>query len=158
MVSLSLSLVVGERNTFASVMRASSDCPFKQAQHVLTTGGPSSVSELVAGDAARVTIPVPPGTAFLLLNGTVGSDRGEALITWKPAPPNFPLKGWSFNMSSLWNAPALLYATQLDPDVVYNVTIEALSNEMYNVTDIGLHTLTYYSGWSQEWVVSLGLS
>lgn len=103
------------------------------------------VSELVAGGAATITVPIPLGTAFVLLNGTVGPDRGEALINWNPLPPNFPDWGWSFNSSCPSAAPAVLYTKQLNPDVKYNLTIQALSSELYNITDIGLHMLTYYS-------------
>ncbi|CAK9784697.1 unnamed protein product [Cutaneotrichosporon oleaginosum] len=113
-------------------------------------GGPAIVTELVAGNSSTVTIPVPPGTTYLLLNGTVGPDRGDALVKWNPHPPDFPSEGWYFIATCGWSAPALLYAKYLDPDVVYNLTIQTLSSELYNVTNIGLHMLTYYSAWASE--------
>lgn len=121
----------------------------------LTPGGPSSVSELVAGNTATITVPIPPGTAFVLLNGTVGPDRGEVFVNWSPIPPNFQDWGWSFNASCPSAAPAILYSKQLDPDVQYNLTIETLSAELHNVTEIGLHMLTYYSASTKECVVTL---
>jgi hypothetical protein len=106
----------------------------------------------VAGNSSTVLIPIPPGTSFVFVNGTVGPDRGEAIVKWNPQPPYFPTEGWYFNATCAWSAPAVLYAKYLNPDVVYNLTIQTMSNELHNVTDIGLHMLTYYSAWPKECV------
>ncbi|GMK57431.1 hypothetical protein CspeluHIS016_0402650 [Cutaneotrichosporon spelunceum] len=118
--------------------------------------GPSVVTELVAGNSSTITIPIPVGTTFVFINGTIGPDRGQALVKWQPLPPHFPTEGWYFNATCGWSAPALLYAKYLDPDEVYNLTIQTLSSELHNVTDIGLHTVTYYSALANETSTSEG--
>ncbi|BEI80774.1 hypothetical protein CcaverHIS002_0113030 [Cutaneotrichosporon cavernicola] len=112
--------------------------------------GPSVVTELVAGNSSTITVPIPRGTTFVFINGTLGPDRGQALVKWNPPPPFFPSEGWYFSATCAWSAPAMLYAKYLDPDKEYNLTIQTLSSELHNITAIGLHMLAYYSASANE--------
>ncbi|BEJ17668.1 hypothetical protein CspHIS471_0610690 [Cutaneotrichosporon sp. HIS471] len=118
--------------------------------------GPSIVTELVAGNSSTITIPIPRGTTFVFINGTIGPDRGQALVKWNVPPPFFPSEGWYFSATCGWSAPAMLYAKYLDPDQEYNLTIQTLSSELHNITNIGLHMLAYYSASANEASTSEG--
>ncbi|BEJ17671.1 hypothetical protein CspHIS471_0610720 [Cutaneotrichosporon sp. HIS471] len=90
---------------------------------------------------ANVTINVPPRTAFVLVNGTVGPDRSVANYHWTPAPPNVSLMDLpGEDTRTPWVSGQVLQAQRLDPDVNYvlNVTQSRLGS-------VHLDTVTFYS-------------
>lgn len=59
------------------------------------------------------------------------------------------------NLSSTYEAPAMIFYAPLDPTRLYNLT---LSPDTLSASSIALHSLTYYSGlWSVPMAVIMSL-
>lgn len=66
----------------------------------------------------------PKQTCLLRLDGTVGLDAGDFVVTITPAPPNSPDQvhiRTQMNVTDQWN---ILFFTILDPKVAYNISVQ----------------------------------
>lgn len=103
-----------------------------------------NVTELACpmGDGeAAVTIDVPSNTSFILINGTVGPDRGFPTYRWDPKPPGAQYSEWKGgNADRPWVSGQPLYAQRLDPDVNYTLAVTQSP-----LGSVYLDTVTFYS-------------
>lgn len=138
----------------ASLTPAASPAPTAAASTAATSGtGPSKDSgpedyyqARAIGSEPAVDIPIPDGTSFIVINGTVGPQRTALRTEITPAPPNWDNStARSANASNVWSADTVLYIQELDPNVRYIVKLQAYDLGSMTPT-IGLHSITYYSG------------
>lgn len=90
---------------------------------------------------SKVTVNVPPRTAFVLIRGTTGPDRSSATYSWEPAPPGGISGDWQVgNASRPWVSRQTLYGQRLDPDVNYVLDVSQSS-----LGNVYLEAVTFYS-------------
>lgn len=93
---------------------------------------------MIGTGGAAVHVPVPAGSSFVMISGSVGPDRGAMALEWEP-PINDG--GERINTTSWWRVPATLYMSRLDPHVVYNLSLRMDGA-------VGLASVSFYSAWS----------
>jgi hypothetical protein len=116
------------------------------------TGGqqPIAYTQLIgnnsvnANDLTMISVPIPRGTAFVTLNGTMGPDYWYNGVTWDPVP-TLGKNPTTINCYTGWDVPnTLLMFQPLDPTVEYLMTVGV----PYNPTKmgLGLTSVTFYAG------------
>ncbi|KAL1412104.1 hypothetical protein Q8F55_003103 [Vanrija albida] len=117
---------------------------WKVENHIGGVGGQDQIAydHAVSGSAdAVLKTKLPPGTSFLVLNGTTGPDYDKLYLNLQPPPPLTP-KSYTYLMTKdKWVSKSLLYFTPLDPTFNYTLTLAPGDN-----SSVSLHSLTLYSG------------
>lgn len=95
---------------------------------------------------------IPRGTAFIVINGTTGPTKGQALVQ---VAAEAPAKGMALEvvLTNPWVSLETIFMAPLDPERQYNVTISpilgpdtgTLTTNTYP-NGVGLHSITLYSG------------
>jgi hypothetical protein len=116
---------------------------------------------LVAGkDRGGINVQVPPGTAFLCINGTAAPGLGALRVKWNQAAPELdlalppdPVKYAGRPEGYLAPANAsrpfisvgeLLYYAVLDPRVAYSFQVGPIDEPGHD--RVSLHSVTFYAG------------
>jgi hypothetical protein len=132
----------------------------------------SSPGAMSMNGEVRVACSVPPGTAFMTIQGyTNPAGHGSSYMALLLAPPS-PYYNWKvdspnrgqhfqFDGITMWNnftAPSLVWAYVLDPATTYSLTLAANRepddlNSEYRWPSSLFESVTFYSssGWVQEW-------
>ncbi|GMK57434.1 hypothetical protein CspeluHIS016_0402680 [Cutaneotrichosporon spelunceum] len=100
--------------------------------------------------STKCEIPIPDGTAFIIINGTTGLSRTKLDVQINPPPPSHGSSNGiveSFDSAnSVWATDTILYLRELDPSVHYNVTLSPHPSEAFWINTVGLHSITYLQG------------
>lgn len=121
---------------------------------VLTTIGNEALPHrsLKGAPGSALRAPVPPHTAFVVLNGTAGPDYGALYVEFEgvqpPISPSFMSYSSTLPVSNsskaLISTAQAMYYVPLDPAITnYSMIIKA---PKAGFSSIGLHSITFYSG------------
>jgi hypothetical protein len=95
------------------------------------------------GSGAKITIPIPYNTSYIIINGTGGPAQAEYFVEFDPPASLTPvhMNQTTGVATSPWVAPAVLAVTPLDPSIQYQLAFSAQGQ-----ADIAIHSVTYYGG------------
>lgn len=94
---------------------------------------------MVGTRGAAVHLPVPDGSSFIVVCGSVGPNRGEMVVEWEP-----PIRdgGERINTSSWRSVPTTtLYVRRLDPYLAHNLSLQMDGT-------VGLESVSFYNAWA----------
>jgi hypothetical protein len=123
-----------------------------------STGGqqPIPYEHLVGNASIASTTPqtsflVPANTSLIMINGTMGPTQYNAKVKLSPPAPdaynnvnNTGVK-WYETYHQWVACDAVIYVAALDPATDYNVTIVGNSSTEYDLSEIGLHSVTFWN-------------
>ncbi|BEI96343.1 hypothetical protein CcaverHIS631_0112920 [Cutaneotrichosporon cavernicola] len=96
--------------------------------------------ELVGLRGATVHVPVPAGSSFVVVRGTVGPKRGELVVEWDP-----PIANKRIDVTAKWSADTTLYLRRLDAETDTPHTLSLRADGI-----VGLHSVTFYTAGSMS--------
>ncbi|WOO78112.1 uncharacterized protein LOC62_01G001665 [Vanrija pseudolonga] len=84
----------------------------------------------------------PPQTCLLRIDGTVGANASDSLVTISPPPPNCPDKVRIRSQVNVTDQWSVLFTAVFDPNIAYNVTVQPFTAGQ----TIELHSVTMSTG------------